>query len=64
MTIAMITGIAGHGGVYFCQLLLEKEYVAYRTSHHTSFGNPVKAKAKLDWEPKTTVEQRCAIIVS
>ena len=46
----MITGIAGHGGVYFCQLLLEKEYVAYRTSHHTSFGNPVKAKAKLDWE--------------
>ena len=61
----MITGIAVHGGVYFGQLLLEKEYVVYGTSHHTSSGNPVKAKAKakLGWEPKITVEQRCAIIV-
>ena len=48
----MITGIAGHGGVYFCQLLLEKEYVVYGTSHHTSSVNPVKAKAKLGWDPQ------------
>lgn len=36
MTIAMITGITGQDGVYLCKLLLEKEYVVYGTSRHTS----------------------------
>lgn len=26
-------------------------------------GNPARAKAKLDWEPKTTLEQLCAMMV-
>ncbi|MDE2123489.1 MAG: GDP-mannose 4,6-dehydratase, partial [Betaproteobacteria bacterium] len=26
-------------------------------------GNPVKAKAKLGWEPATTLEQLCAMMV-
>jgi GDPmannose 4,6-dehydratase len=27
-------------------------------------GNPAKAKAKLDWEPKTTLEQLCQMMVA
>jgi GDPmannose 4,6-dehydratase len=27
-------------------------------------GNPAKAKAKLGWEPKTTLEQLCQMMVA
>jgi len=27
-------------------------------------GNPIKAKEKLGWEPKTTLEELCAMMVS
>lgn len=39
MTVAMITGITGQDGAYLCQLLLEKGYVVYGTSRHTSSEN-------------------------
>lgn len=39
MTMAMITGITGQDGAYLCQLLLEKGYVVYGTSRHTSSVN-------------------------
>lgn len=39
MTIAIVTGITGQDGAYLCQLLLEKGYVVYGTSRHTSSEN-------------------------
>ena len=69
MKTAIITGITGQDGTYLVQLLLGKGYLRinpkfYRPAEvELLIGNPAKVKAKLGWEPATTLEQLCQMMV-